>query len=99
MTKHTRLMRRGAVYYFRRKIPADLIDHYSKREITESLRTKDPREAVRKVRSRLLQQEQEFDRIRAGRSVAELTEEQAEAIAAEHYASALQLDQLQRVLV
>jgi uncharacterized protein DUF6538 len=68
MTKHTRLLRRGAVYYFRVKIPVDLIDHYgTKREIIESLRTKDAKEALRLVRARSEQQEQEFDRIRAGR--------------------------------
>jgi len=41
MSKHTRLKRRGAVYYFRVKIPADLVEHYGKREILESLGTKD----------------------------------------------------------
>ena len=46
-TKHTRLMRRGAVYYFRCKIPADLVDHYGKKEILESLRTRDATEALR----------------------------------------------------
>jgi hypothetical protein len=51
----SRLKRRGAVYCFRCKIPADLVDHYKKREILESLQTKDPKEALRKVRSRSLQ--------------------------------------------
>ena len=75
-----RLKRRGAVYYFCCKIPADLVDHYKKREILESLRTKDPKEALRKVRSRSLQQEEEFDRLRAGLTVEELTEELLETL-------------------
>ena len=54
---------RGAVYYFRCKIPADLTDHYYKREIVESLRTTNATEALRKVRARSEQQEQEFDKI------------------------------------
>ena len=64
MSKHPRLMRRGGVYYFRCKIPVDLVDHYDKREIVESLRTKNATEALRKVRKRSEAQEQEFDRIR-----------------------------------
>src|SRR5215467_6160822 len=89
MTKHTRLLRRGAVYYFRVKIPVDLIDHYGKREIIESLRTKDAKEALRLVRARSEQQEQEFDRIRAGRGVVELTDAQIQALADEHYSGML----------
>ena len=67
MSKHPRLIRRGAVYYFRCKIPGDLIDHYRKREIVESLRTNNATEALRKVRTRSERQEQEFDKIRAAR--------------------------------
>ena len=73
MTKHTRVMRRGAVYYFRCKIPADLIEHYGKREITESLRTKDAKEALRRVRTRSLEQEEAFDRLRAAHEVVEFS--------------------------
>lgn len=32
-------------YYFRRKIPTDLVHHYKKAEIKKSLRTADKREA------------------------------------------------------
>jgi hypothetical protein len=60
-TKHPRLRRRGAVYWFRCKIPVDLIEHYKgKQEINESLRTKDPNDALRLVRKRSEEQEQEF---------------------------------------
>ena len=96
MSKHPRLMRRGPVYYFRCKIPADLIDHYDRREIVESLRTKNATEALRKVRKRSEAQEQEFDRIRAGRSITEVTDEQIQALAEEHYAGMLKWDEWSR---
>jgi len=83
MTKHTRLTRRGAVYQFRCRIPADLVGHYGKQEITESLRTKDPTAALRLVRARSLQQEEEFDRVRAGHGVTELTDEMIADLAAQ----------------
>jgi integrase len=82
MCKHTRLKRRDSVYYFRCKIPVDLIEHYGgKREILESLRTADPKEALRKVRARSEQQEQEFDRVRAERIGKSLTAELIEPLA------------------
>jgi hypothetical protein len=93
----SRLKRRGAVYYFRCKIPADLVDHYKKREILESLRTKDPKEALRKVRSRSLQQEEEFDRLRAGLTVEELTEELLETLSKKWVAGVLAEDEGNRV--
>ena len=43
------IVRRGAVYYIRVRVPSDLLDYYApKKEITYSLKTKDPREAKRK---------------------------------------------------
>jgi len=96
MSKHTRLKRRGAVYYFRVKIPADLVEHYGKREILESLGTKDPKEALRKVRKRSEEQEQEFDRIRSGRHITELSDAQIQALADEHFVEVLWWDQWSR---
>src|SRR5215831_14726133 len=83
--RHPRLQRRGARYWFRCRVPFDLFDHYGKREIVRSLGTCDPGEALRLVRRVSAAQEAEFDRIRAGRSVSELTDAQVEAIAEEHY--------------
>jgi len=37
MNYQTRLAKRGGTYYFRAKIPADLIAHYGKKEIKVSL--------------------------------------------------------------
>lgn len=61
MAKHPRLMLRGTVYYFRAKVPVDLLEDYSpKREICFSLRTRDPREALEKVRIESVRLDQEF---------------------------------------
>ena len=61
MCKHPRMQRRGAVYWFRCHIPANLTDHYGKQEILESLRTRDCKKALRLVRTRSELQEQEFE--------------------------------------
>ncbi|WP_369793032.1 DUF6538 domain-containing protein [Vogesella sp. EB] len=45
MSRTTHVVRRGATYYFRLRVPADLVDHYGKQEITFSLKTKDQAEA------------------------------------------------------
>lgn len=49
------------MYYFRAKVPVDLSQHYApKREITFSLRTRDPREALERVRLESVKLDQEF---------------------------------------
>lgn len=50
VTGHTRLFRRGAVYYHRAAIPQDIKSTYPRTEETFSLKTKDYTEALRKVR-------------------------------------------------
>jgi hypothetical protein len=40
----TNIQRRDSGYYYRRKIPADLLVHYGKAEIVRSLRTSKKRE-------------------------------------------------------
>jgi integrase len=84
--KHTRLTRRGAVYWFRAKVPVDLRDHYApKREITYSLRTKDPATALEKVRIESVKLDQEFKRLRrlkAAQPLDSLSEAEIERLAA-----------------
>ena len=92
MCKHPRLQRRGAVYWFRCRIPADLVEHYGKQEILKSLQTRDCREAVRLARALSEEQEQEFDRTRAGHDVVELKREQIDALAKAHAQSVLEWD-------
>lgn len=41
MPSHTNLVRRGAIYYYRARVPADLRQHYQRSEFFVSLRTAD----------------------------------------------------------
>ena len=61
MAKHPRLIRRNGVYYFRAKVPVDLVQHYApKKEIVLSLRTRDPKQALELVRVESVKRDQEF---------------------------------------
>ena len=60
MPGHTRLYRRGAVYYHRAAVPQDIVETYGKREETFSLRTKDRSEALRRVRIAAVQVDEKF---------------------------------------
>ncbi|MDC7707272.1 DUF6538 domain-containing protein [Vogesella indigofera] len=64
MTKTTHVVRRGATYYFRLRVPADLVEHYGKQEITFSLQTKDQEEAKRKGLKEALRHMDEFESVR-----------------------------------
>ncbi len=61
MPKHPRLFRRGATYYHRAAIPADIADTYPKSEETFSLRTKDYQEAVKRVRIAAAEVDRRFE--------------------------------------
>lgn len=62
MRYQTRLQKRGGKYYFRARVPADLLLHYSpKAEIKFSLRTRDHREAVRLVNLHSARLDAEFE--------------------------------------
>lgn len=55
------LFHRGAVYWFRRRIPSDLPDVYpDKQEFRYSLKTKDPHKAKEKARLEAVQLDEEF---------------------------------------
>jgi integrase len=45
----TNLFRRNAVYYFRARIPLDLVAAFGRREVWQSLNTKEPKEARRRL--------------------------------------------------
>ena len=45
MPSHTNLVRRGATYYFRARVPKDLTSHYQRREFYVSLKTSNRRQA------------------------------------------------------
>ncbi|MCP5082551.1 MAG: tyrosine-type recombinase/integrase [Alphaproteobacteria bacterium] len=61
MPKHPRLQCRNGTYYFRAKTPADISDSYGKQEETFSLRTKDPKEALRLVRIEAVRIDEKFE--------------------------------------
>ena len=58
--KLERLMRRGAVYYLRVRVPDDLREFIGRTEIRRSLGTSDPAEARRLVRIESLKVDGEF---------------------------------------
>jgi len=70
MNYQTRLAKRGSTYYFRAKIPADLIAHYGKKEIKVSLKTTDKREAVRLCNLKSVEWDEELERTRWQRAMA-----------------------------
>ncbi|MGW8207281.1 MAG: DUF6538 domain-containing protein, partial [Hyphomicrobiaceae bacterium] len=68
VAKHPRLHRRGSVYYFRAKIPSDLLLQYAPaRERIASLRTSNAREAIERVRVESVKFDQEMAEARRRR--------------------------------
>lgn len=63
MAKQTYLKRRGAVYYFRIRIPNDVAYAYKEKVLCFSLKTSDYHEAIKKVRLEAAKVEQEFDEL------------------------------------
>src|SRR5476649_1401998 len=59
------LIRKGSVYYFRRRVPADLVQAYGKSEHVRSLRTTDKREAERLVRRYDVEMDGLFETLRS----------------------------------
>jgi integrase len=64
LRKQIHMINRKGVYYFRRRIPTDLVAHYSKQEIIFSLKTRDPAEADRLQRLESVKLDAEFERLR-----------------------------------
>lgn len=82
MSVDTHLKLRGSVYYYRRRVPPELIEVIGKTEVVVSLGVKDLPTAKRKAREEYLRWEQRFDDERAKLRRAqgpleEVTEEQA----------------------
>lgn len=64
----THLAKRGSRYYFRRKVPLDVLPHYKGREVMRALGTSDRREAERLARAIGVELDREFERHRANHS-------------------------------
>lgn len=79
----THLAKRGSRYYFRRKIPLDLLPHYKGREVMRSLGTSDRREAGRLTCIIGVELDGKFERLRVNHSPksSELPDDQHSAAA------------------
>lgn len=89
----THLVIRKGTYWFRRRIPQQLIESYGKKEITFSLDTKDPKEAKRRAQVETLRTTQEFESRLAllSREIsASLSQEEIDRIALLYYAHLLE---------
>lgn len=65
MPNQIHLLKRNSTYYYRRRIPLDLLDYYSpKTEFVFSLKTKDLKEAERRARVESVKLDQEFEKAR-----------------------------------
>lgn len=87
---------RSGTYYFRRRIPKDLLSLYPSEEIIFSLKTKDRREADRLARAESVRLDQEFERKRTQlctTSSGELSDEDIKHICEMWVASLLEEDE------
>ena len=103
MRSQTRLVRRGAVYYFRAKVPVDLKFHFGRRrEIVESLRTTNHKDAEELVRIKSVALDQRFSEIRQKKRDAvprtAITDAQIQRLVAKAIASRMKADEEGRVL-
>ncbi|TPP09790.1 DUF6538 domain-containing protein [Rhizobium glycinendophyticum] len=103
MPKHPRLMKRGNVFYHRASVPEDIRATYSKTEETFSLKTRDPREALRLVRIEAVRVDALFQAHREeitrlnGPLLEDLTEEQVKMVANVYHAKILAEDESERL--
>jgi integrase len=102
MATQTHLMRIGGIYYYRRRIPEDLIEAYSpKREIKFSLKTKDKRKAEQLARLESVRIDQEFLLHRAQlaqkNQVHSLSNDAITKLSQEFFHEALSIDDERRV--
>lgn len=106
MRSQSNLVRRGTAYYFRKKIPADLRDHYPENQAGEfrvSLGSIDQREAKARAAELAAEKEAEFATKRAalaalaGPPVGELTQEQIDSLSAAWLSHLLEEDEEERL--
>ena len=96
VAKHPRLTKRKAVYWFRAKVPSSLVEAYApKREITFSLKTKEYRTAVERVRVESVKLDQEFAAATAKlaqKPRSSISDTEIERLAVIHYHRRLEAD-------
>jgi hypothetical protein len=94
----TNLVRRGAKYQFRVRIPKDLLQAYARlREIRRSLNTSDQQQAIKLAREERAALDREFDAKRAGVAHSVLTDDQIKALAERWITERLHEDEEQRI--
>lgn len=96
MARLSYLLRRGASYYARARVPLDLIDVMGKRELVKALGTKDENEAKRLLWPVVEAWNRQFDDMRARR---ELTVDDKTDAVWLHYAGTLDRDEQARRLM
>lgn len=103
MAGHTRLYRRGAVYYHRAAVPSDIKSTYPKTEEVVSLKTSDHKEALRLVRIEAVKADKRFEDHRrslglsSGPQLSDLTDAQMNYIAKAYHAHLLEEDDETRI--
>ncbi len=85
----TNISRRGSVYYVRVAVPRDLMESVGRREIWQSLRTKDATEARRLARAALGRLDEQWRSLRDRR---EVTRDDVETLIWQRYADILEAD-------
>ena len=93
MARLTYLLRRGASYYFRVRVPLDLIDIVGKTEIVKALGTKDENEAKRLMWPKIEELNRHFDDLRARRNMT--ADDKADAVW-QHYNAVIDRDEQAR---
>ncbi|MGH1379227.1 MAG: DUF6538 domain-containing protein [Alphaproteobacteria bacterium] len=104
VTGHTNLFRRGATYYFRSRVPKDILDTYGKDEEKFSLKTKDYKEAIKRARVESAKVEGKFATHRreierdTRQALTSLTRNQLEHIHDVYYAYLMEEDEATRLV-
>jgi integrase len=99
MPKIPHLEIRGSTYYFRMRVPLDLLEHYDKEEFKSSLGTKDYAEAKRKAAIKTAHHFNEFENIRKhalSKPLTQLSPEEIQRIADEFARDVLAGDEAER---
>jgi integrase len=89
MARLSYLLRRGASYYARVRVPLDLIDLVGKKELVKALGTKDENEAKRRMWPVVEDWNRQFDDLRSRRA---MTDDDKAHAAWQHYESTLERD-------
>ncbi|KRB31724.1 site-specific integrase [Mesorhizobium sp. Root172] len=94
MARLSYLLRRGASYYARARVPLDLVDVVGKHELVKALGTKDEQEAKRRLWPVVEAWTRQFDDLRSRRQV---TADDKAAAVWQHYTDSLERDEQARL--